>query len=274
MSKIILGFNAILIVVYALANLMFNVWKTDLVQEKFVGEFQTQELLNGIQVANTGTSHGSVSFDWKNNDRIHGINFGRSGQPPYWDLFLLDYYKDFLTDALIIIPISFHTFCMNEQYDPIESIYTSRLPFFGIGASQYSFDLIRREHNDKDFPSDSFNFERFSENTIKPSQCEKETIDNNLSYFSEIINSFDNVVLITTPYYIPSLDHLNEFDWFYKKIETLSKEYSVKYYDYSRDIRFNDFTFFYNSTHLNTIGREKFTDIIIDEIVLNYIDFD
>ena len=272
MKRIVVALNIFLILAFIIANLLFNEWKFNLVQDSFIGEFQTQKIVNNIQVVNTGTSHGSVSFDWKNNDRVIVINLGRSGQPPFWDKFLLNFYENHFTNTLIVLPISFHTLCMDDKYDPIESIYNSKTPFLGIGATQYSIDLVRIASSDKAFPSDEFNFERFSKNTIIPSSCDQEIINKNLSYLDEIIQSFDKVVLVTTPYYIPSLADLNSFDWFYKTIELLSDVNNVNYYDYSRDLRFNNENYFYNSDHLNTLGREKFTNIFIDEIVINYLD--
>lgn len=80
-------------------------------------------------------------------------------------------------------------------------------------------------------------------------------------------------VLITTP--ITSI--LNNiyterspdfFDTFHRFTRELQETYSgLLYFDYSHDPRFeNDFSLFRNGDHLNILGREKFTAIVISDL--------
>ena len=267
MKRYLLIINLLLLICYAAINIAFSNWKNDILKSRFIGEFQTQEIVDSFQVVNTGTSHGSVSFDWKNNPDINGLNLGRSGQPPYWDRYLLEYYKGSLSDAVIIVPISFHTLCMSDEYDPLYSLYESNFPFLGIGSTQYTMDLLNRFNKDKDIPFDSFNINDFSPASIRPRSCDTIDISRNIQHIEMIIEAFDYVVLITTPYYHPSLDEISYFQSFYEAVNSIATDNNVSYYDYSRDERFSNTDYFYNSTHLNTLGRTKFTNIVIDEIM-------
>jgi hypothetical protein len=267
MKKTFIIINSILLLAYLVINLYFSTWKSATLKTRFIGEFQTQEIIDSFQVVNTGTSHGSVSFDWKNNPGINGFNLGRSGQPPYWDRYLLEYYKDSLSDAIVILPISFHTLCMSDEYVPLYSLYESNIPFLGIGSTQYSVGLLRRLNKDIAFPTDSFNFEDFKPSSIRPSSCDAIDISRNIQHIDKIIEAFDYVILVTTPYYHPSLDEISYFQSFYEVVNRIAIDNNVPYYDYSRDERFSNTDYFYNSTHLNTLGRTKFTNIVIDEIM-------
>jgi len=270
MKKSLLITNLMLIFVFITSNIIFIMWRTSLLSEKVIGEFQTQDVIDSIQVVNTGTSHGSVSFDWKSNNRINGLNLGRSGQPLFWDNYLLNFYSNSVNDSLILVPISFHTFCMSDEYTPLEAIYESQIPLLGIVSTQQAIDLVRRANTDNPFPNDTFNFRGFSSNSIEPRSCSAEDVSRNVEHIKRIIDSFDKVVLLTTPLYIPSLKDLEYFDDFYNVIDSIVDSKKVDYFDYSRDNRFNSSDYFYNSTHLNTSGREKFTNIVIDEIVASY----
>jgi len=80
-------------------------------------------------------------------------------------------------------------------------------------------------------------------------------------------------VLLTTPVTSVLNSIYNEktpdfFDDFYRFINELQEVYpSLPYFDYSNDPRFeNDFSLFRDGDHLNKVGAEKFTGIIITDL--------
>lgn len=80
-------------------------------------------------------------------------------------------------------------------------------------------------------------------------------------------------VLVTTPYlseYNSAVkkrdpDFLNDF---YAVIDYVIEKTDIKYFDYSEDARFsNEYTFFFNTDHLNYQGAARFTGILMEEVV-------
>lgn len=80
-------------------------------------------------------------------------------------------------------------------------------------------------------------------------------------------------ILITTPYLSEYTDPVLEsdpgfYDDFYEIIGTIINETDVEYFDYQFDDRFSsNYSYFFNSDHLNKEGAKKFTDILMQEIV-------
>ena len=264
--------NLIILSIYFGTSFTISNWKENYLLNNYPGEFQNFTLTDDIDVVNVGTSHGSVSFDWKIVNDVKGINLGRSGQPFLTDEYLLEKYSDFLENSLLIVPISFHSFCLaNEIYTPVAALFESALPFFGIVQTTASINLLSDSRGDRPFPADMFS----NHNDVKPNltprlDCDKDTIDGNLEILSNLTNKY-SVVLVTTPYYSPSLANINEFNEFYDLINSITTTYDLTYYDYSRDSRFNHSSYFYNSTHLNTKGREIFTKLFIEEVLEIYL---
>jgi lysophospholipase L1-like esterase len=54
---------------------------------------------------------------------------------------------------------------------------------------------------------------------------------------------------------------------FYDTVEKIKAEYNVPYLDYSHDDRFmNDKNLFFDSSHLNKSGRNKFMPILLNDL--------
>ena len=70
------------------------------------------------------------------------------------------------------------------------------------------------------------------------------------------------LIFITTPVYKSFTEYYDKkyLDLMEKDMQKLKKEYSVEYYDFSRDTTFsNNNEYFYNSDHLNKTGAKEFS---------------
>lgn len=271
--KRIITLNAIILLVYFLLSNAFLEWKDEYLANHYPGEFQNFTFSVPVNVVNTGTSHGSVSFDWKSQEIVNGVNLGRSGQPFSYDLLLLNKYSSYIKDALVVVPISFHSFCLvNENYPPVEGLFEENLPFLGMVQSTISMHLLRDSREVRSFPADDYPNHFGVTPSISPRlDCEASIIENNINLLIEVVKNY-NVVLVTTPYYLRSLREPEAFTHFYEIINGITDVYDVVYIDYSRDVRFNDHNLFYHATHLNTNGRLLFTDIFINEVMIVEMD--
>lgn len=80
-------------------------------------------------------------------------------------------------------------------------------------------------------------------------------------------------ILITTPYLHEYTDVIKEnaadfYDQFYSIIGQVLTDTGAEYYDYAFDERFaNEYSWFFNSDHLNKEGARNFVDILMQEIV-------
>jgi hypothetical protein len=271
--KRIATINIVLIFVYLLANFLTLLFIDDRINKNFTAPFFSYPMGETIyNVVNLGTSHGEVGFDWKNikEKSIKGLNLGLSGKSLNYDYFLSDYYKQNISEnAIILLPISFHTLCMEgESYSPIDSIYNVRFPLLGMVRLNNLWDLISYPRN---YPDDNFN-ESFRENSILPSDCDREIINNSIKYIEKILDLHPNVILITTPYYYEAFADDSYFIEFYRQINEISQDLNISYFDYSRDTRFHSKSYFYDTSHLNSLGREKFTEIVLNEIIMQFIE--
>jgi len=270
-SKVLLFVIVIVIITYGLLSLKFELFKGNYLKTNFYGEFQNFSLIESIDIVNTGTSHGSVSFDWKIQDKYNAINIARSGQPFSYDLFLLKYYQSKIENAIIIIPLSFHSLCMETTiFSPIDSIYNSTLPFMGLHQTRYSIEFLINHNKDRSFYDDFFEGSEEIKPDYIPTKCSDDIKKTNINYIMEILELFadtNRVIIVTTPYYLPSLGEIQDFENFYNEVYEIVYKFDLEYYDFSRDLRFNSPSFFYNRDHLNTKGRELFTAVFISEVI-------
>lgn len=265
--KKLIYFNLILLIVYSLISYMYSSWKNIYILENYTGEFQNFEFSEPIDVVNTGTSHGSVAFDWKITEEVRGVNLARSGQPFASDRFLLNFYSGKIKGATVIVPISFHSFCLiDDTYTPLEVIYGDSIPFFGMVQTAASIDLYFDSFADKPLPNGIYDYIVTTEKFNYSLNCEKEVIDYNTQVLIDIVSN-NNVVLITTPYYSPILGEISNFKYFYSIVDYITSNHNVEYFDFSRDNRFNSREYFYSANHLNEKGRTLFTEIVIKEVL-------
>lgn len=84
-----------------------------------------------------------------------------------------------------------------------------------------------------------------------------------------------NAYLVTTPFLSEYTDTVAREDPefhqdFMSVINATMDEYGVKYYDYSLDERFNrNYSYFWDSVHMNKNGAIKFTDTVMREVLSN-----
>lgn len=271
MKKIIVT-NGILLVIYLISNIVINIWLDDRINNNFTAPFFTFSMgENTYNVVNLGTSHGEVGFDWKNLEHsyVKGLNLGLSGKPFKYDYFLLKYYRNNIDpDAVILLPVSFHSLCMSQStYSPIDSVYDIQFPLLGMVRLNYLWDF---QSYPREYPSDEF-IKNYTPNSFKPTSCDNQVLEQSTSYINEIAKMYPNLILITTPYYHDALADYSEFNDFYQTIWHISSKYNLMYFDYSRDERFYESRLFYDATHLNTDGREMFTRIVVNEIIEQFI---
>jgi hypothetical protein len=267
MKKIVV-INGILLAIYLILNIVVLNWLDVKINENFTAPFFIYPMAEkSYNVVNLGTSHGEVGFDWINleNTEIEGLNLGLSGKPFIYDYFLLDYYKNHIkSEAIILLPISLHSFCMSQaRYSPIDSVYNIELPLLGMVRLNYLWDFLSYP---REYPNNDFNGD-YIPKSILPKKCNKEVLDYSISYINKIAKAYPNLVLVTTPHYHDALADYSEFYEFYELINAITDEYKISYFDYSRDERFYDSNLFYDVTHLNDLGRESFTKIIVKEII-------
>lgn len=272
MKKLIV-INGLLLVFYLMSNIIVQGWLDVKINDNFTAPYLTYSMQGGIyNVVNLGTSHGELGFDWRNtnNDVIKGLNLGLSGKPFKYDYFLLNYYENHIDlDAIILLPISFHSLCMTQDtYSPIDSVYNVKVPLFGMVRLNYIWDLLISYP--KEYPNDEFNSDYISKSII-PIKCDHDILEKSINYISKIAQIYPNLVIITTPYYVDALAEPFEFNEFYRVVNKITTEYNLPYFDYSRDVRFNHSSFFFDTTHLNTKGRRLLTNIVIEEIIESYI---
>jgi hypothetical protein len=87
---------------------------------------------------------------------------------------------------------------------------------------------------------------------------------------NQISDNF-KVIIVITPHFEKALKPItdNDFKWFYQRLDRLSNETKIGYYDYSRDSRLQDIIYFSDTIHLNESGGILFTDIIIQDLIDN-----
>jgi hypothetical protein len=277
-----------------------NVWKNAISD---VGKFET--VPGNIQIANVGSSHGLCSFDYRDIP-YRSFNFALSSQRFIYDYAILQQYIDrFDKNAVLLIPISYFQITRIktdfkdhraryyqfldkrylDTYSVLEKLYLS-IPVLTAG---YNLMCII-----KDIPSESeveiktmagdelvTYCENKHESWTTDTDMEVEAAEEGFAYNKQLVGQIIEFcyaheiqpVLISTP--ITSV--LNEiyakrspdfFDTFYHFTRELQKYYpNLRYFDYSHDSRFeDDFPLFRDGDHLNTVGAEKFTAIVISDL--------
>jgi hypothetical protein len=98
----------------------------------------------------------------------------------------------------------------------------------------------------------------------------------NTRYLEELLDALKargiQAVFITTPCFRSYYDNMNRevYGRMQDQVGVLSQKYSLKYYNYLKDLRFT-VEDFYDNQHLSIRGAEKFSQILRDEVVRKYI---
>jgi hypothetical protein len=254
--------NIIILLVFLFANILVRYSLDEQLGYTYRSEFQESILIDGVyDYVSVGTSHGINSIDF-NSHRVHEINLAKAGQPFKYDLEKLYFYERFIDNkTVVIVPISFHSFCLdNEEWLPHEVIYNYSFPILGMSRILTLRTYITTTADELAGNLMSFNAKN---DFIIPPDCD---VSNAKGYLELIIQEHENVVLITTPYLSQYLGSYQDFNNFYSIVSELSENYNVDYIDYSRDERFQNLSYFNDATHLNSIGRGIFTNILISDL--------
>ncbi|HCC37130.1 MAG TPA: hypothetical protein DEQ14_05695 [Treponema sp.] len=282
-----------------------NYWKDNTVNDTL--KFKNVPL--HIQLANVGSSHGVRSFDYSRT-AYQCFNFGISGQLFLYDYAVLkQYINHFDKNAVLLIPISYfqitrmrqdfkeikaryYRFLANElidNYSIFEKILFNNIPVLTAGSTlrfiikdtspipefQVMTETELIEYSVKKYEAWTTNnqheYEAGEEGFLYNKRMASLLID--FCYANNI-----QPVLVTTPVTsvlnsIYTEKHPSFFDTFYRFTRELREAYpALLYLDYSHNPCFeNDFSLFRDGDHLNTVGAEKFTALVIDDLRANGI---
>ena len=300
----------IIIIAFVLAinylYVKFNFYEPDDDTEKFqrvpyniqVFNFGPSHTQNGINYSASDSAKNYTCF-----------NFALSSQTLSYDLRLLKYYYDHLAKGgTCFIDISYFSLFRIPEHEREEFKSKNKRYYKFLDAKsikQYDFwtgifvkylpalaaydKLFKRETKNKQ-PETAENLD-LAKNGLARWEYHviKDNFDSNGNriYNQEEIDALYEMikllklknitpVLITTPYMSEYPDTVQEkspefFDEFYGLINKICDETGIKYYDYSRDARFQDeherLKIFRDADHLNKAGAAKFTEIIFKEII-------
>lgn len=263
--------NITILLLFLILNFLVRISLNSQLANSFRNEFDTSILSDEpYDFLSIGTSHGVRSIDF-NYYGVHGLNIAKAGQPFRYDLKKLHYYEKLYDNfTLLVIPVSFHSLCHDEEnWLPHETIYNNQFPIVGMeNILTLRAYFLETGYNLALMQSNDFNASFYGE--ISPTNCDSYL---GISYLESILELHKNSVLITTPYLEEYLVSQNEFYEFYSEIYRITDEFNITYLDYSRDNRFQNRAYFMDATHLNSIGRRKFTKILLDDLqkVLNSV---
>ena len=233
-----------------------------------------------------------------------GVTFNLSfmSQSPKYDCFLLekwgDNYKKLKT---IIVPISYFTFFFDEPFGVpqvaayyriyMDCPYHSWLSVAGLELTQAKAlhgKLITLRENQWKVLCDEYGWhaEPFVpkdddwddavkvRNLVGIQTGSVDAVEQNYSYLKEMAafcsQHHVRMILVSIPMsdaYNKALDR-QQLAVTYQQIQRAREELKLDYYDYREDTRFSDDDFA-DLNHLNTVGSEKFTRIMIQDMQLN-----
>lgn len=278
-----------------------NYWKNTVVIEKF------ENIPEGIQLANVGSSHGERSFDYSDVP-YRSINFALGSQWFLYDYAILkQYVNQFSRNGVLLILISYnqifriktdfrdqraryYRFLDKEHMDYYsiqEKILYTRVPVLTAGTTLKFIIKDQRPSitrtgvvKEPQLTRHAITRHRGWTAGISDVETREKRFAHNKSLVNQIIAfcyAHDiQPVLVTTP--VTSV--LNNIFWektpdffddFYRFTRELQEAYpSLLYLDYSHDPRFeDDLSLFSDSHHLNIVGARKFTTVIISDLQTN-----
>ena len=274
-----------------------NYWKGENRINKF------DDIPYNLELGNLGSSHTCYGIKYDVEPKINAWNFALDSQRYFWDYGVLKEYIDhFAENAIVLIPISYFGVTGRGDYSefrkryyrilPKESmdywtlkeyILFCKLPFLSAGANRiHIFRDIPKEQMSPYFNRTAFlEGERLLAYCIKKHEGWTEMdkaggYEENIKEISAVIDLCYSHKLRPVLITMPVTDVLNEIyandiDFFFT-FEKFSKELCEKYsdlpyLDYSRDERFSaNHSLFADGDHLNTIGAEMFTHILLSDL--------
>jgi len=96
-----------------------------------------QDVPYGITLANSGTSHGMASFDYRGLEGETTFNFALSGEDIYHDFQTLQQFSDHLSEGCVVaIPTSYFSFCMSLD-EPSQKRYYEYMDYDRLKGFSY-----------------------------------------------------------------------------------------------------------------------------------------
>jgi len=228
------------------------------------------------------------------------MKFNKEGNTLYYDLqnyLYLNEMNKLSENAIIILPISYFVFGLDENrldrlpdqsfvnefyhYLPSEQIFSyskTKKRNLLIYTIQRNFKNL---FNSKDKKINKNVSEEKLINHARDRVINHKRLSNycykekNMVYINSLIESIlkngHKPILISSPYHYSYNKNFDQ-DWlknnYFSIVQKLSKKFDIPYIDYSHDERFsNNSLYFYNSDHLNNLGRKKFSKIVFNEIL-------
>jgi len=165
-----------------------------------------------------------------------------------------------------------------EEFDLNSFLRIRILPVLSAGGSLVRIIKDKRTETFLDMSTNRFDSQSLSneaeETAVRHlSYVEMNGFDRGISLLKEIIVFCQQLelkpVLITTPFTEYYTKYFSEsfLDRFYCIVYSIANEFSIPYFDYSRDPYFwKSPELFIDDDHLNSIGRTIFTKMVIDTI--------
>jgi len=83
--------------------------------------------------------------------------------------------------------------------------------------------------------------------------------------FTQIHNT--QVILVSAPLYIDAIKKVSNYDEYIRTITDLSNKYNIPLFEYSFDTISYNTDYFYNATHLNTLGSTLFSNKLANDML-------
>lgn len=245
-----------------------------------------------------GSSHAMFGINPAFIDGV-AFNLGLPSQSLKYDLFLLHKWENrYKRLKTVIVPISYFTFFFDEpfgllqapcyyknymdcHYYPKLSIYSLELAFFKalhgkiITQRDNNWKVICDERGWHDVPgevrADDWDDVVKAKGLVKVQTGSFDNVELNYSYLKEMTEFCHKrnirLTLVTIPtskVYNRLLDSLR-VKTTYAQVSRIQKEFGLVYLDYREDNRFTSDDFA-DANHLNPLGAEKFTKILMNDI--------
>jgi hypothetical protein len=266
--------------------------------------FKFKNVPDKLEIVNLGNSHGGKGIDYSFTD-YKGFNFALPAQNFHYDYRILSQYADKIKEGgIVIIPVAYfslwedyssedrfkarqdryYDFLSPEYFDEfsVSNYITQKmLPVLNAGIS------LRYIINDKNTVLAEADIAK--ENQFKISELDQVAVEranhhkNIINEYGEFEASKDKLnkiisvaksnnlkpVLITVPY----LNYYNQqfssdlLKKFRQEINEIAENNKIIYLDYSHSDKFqSESNLFLDTDHLNLVGREKFTKILINDL--------
>lgn len=287
------------LVLFSLLNVIFI--NSEYFRTAIINYSRFADIPNNIQIANTGSSHGSAGFEYSGFPEYTCQKLSISSQTFHYDLKMLQQFRDKFADGChVIIPVSYLSFYkVNEDVQKKQGLRYYRIldpeliddfnisdyiiyklfPVLSadkelVTALKASFGMAPKkpESLDQYTPeqfAESQNYNRityFNDYSYDPAQLEHlcELVEYALS---------ENLkpVLVTVPVAdvyasLVSEEIMNDFT---DSVGYVIANYNVEHLDYGSHPDYeSDYTLFRNSSHLNDEGANKFTNEIFTRLGL------